>query len=693
MSVNHDASVTVLPANIRNVLLAGHAGSGKTTLIERMLFHTKTIAKMGSIVDGTTVCDHDAEAKAHKHSLTSSLAHFTHAGKRFNVIDSPGSGDFLGHAIGAFAPVETVLIVLDAAKGIEVNARRIARLATEIKLPRMIVINKIDHEEAHLEELLELVRNAFGPECLAVNLPVKGHADVIDVFDHLHADSKHQPAFGSVEDAHRRIVEQVVEMDEALTGEYFEKGDAIDLEKVRRAFEVAMRSGHLVPVCFVSAKTGAGVDDLLHIIADDGPTPQHETPPALMQIAGGQYTIFDPPIDPAAPAVAHVFKIINDPFVGKLAMLRVIQGTVRSKADLYHNEDKKPLRISHLFKVCGKEHAEVHELVAGDIGGVAKLDELKFGSILHADPALHLLPPQLPLPKPLFGLAVELKNHADETKFAAAVHKLTEEDPCFAMERVAATKQTVLRGLGELHLRVILERLKSRGIELTTSPTKVAYKETITLKADGHHRHKKQTGGAGQFGEVYLRVIPLPPDHPDGFEFENATVGGSIPRQFMPAIEKGVRLVLDSGAIAGYPLSGVRVEVYDGKYHDVDSKEVAFVAAGKKAFIDAIQKARPALLEPWVVVETTAPQRYMGDITADISGKRGRVQASDIIDGDLCVVKAVVPLSELGTYASQLKSMTAGQGSYSIEYSHDERTPPALQAQIIAAYKPHGDED
>jgi elongation factor G len=680
-------------AQIRNVLLAGHAGSGKTTLLERILFHAKAIGKMGSIAEGNTVGDYDAEAKAHKHSLTSSLA-FCHCKDRlFNFIDSPGSGDFLGHAIAAFAPVETVLVVLDAAKGIEVNARRIMKLASDLKLPRMVVINKIDHEDASLESLLEQVRAAFGPECLAVNLPVKGHADVIDVFDHLHADSAHQPAFGTCEDAHRKIVEQVVEMDEALTGEYFEKGDDIDIERVRRAFEVAMRSGHLVPVCFVSAKTGAGVDDLLHILADDGPTPLHETPPALVQLVSGRYELFDPPIDPNAPAVAHVFKIINDPFVGKLAMFRVIQGTVRTKADLFHNEDKKPLRMGHIFKVRGKEHVEVHELVAGDIGGVAKLDELKFGSILHADQNLHLLPPQIPLPKPLYGVAVELKNHADETKFAAQVHKLMEEDPCFLMERVAATKQTVLRGLGELHLRVILEKLKTRGIELITHPTKVAYKETITAKADGHHRHKKQTGGAGQFGEVFLRVIPLPQDHPSGFEFENATVGGSIPRQFMPAIEKGVRLVLDSGAIAGYPLGGVRVEVYDGKYHDVDSKEVAFVAAGKKAFIDAIHKARPALLEPWVLLETTAPQRYMGDITADISGKRGRVQASDILEGDLCVVKAVVPLSELATYANQLKSMTGGQGSYTMDYSHDERTPPALQQQIVANYKPHGDED
>jgi len=293
------------------------------------------------------------------------------------------------------------------------------------------------------------------------------------------------------------------------------------------------------------------------------------------------------------------------------------------------------------------------------------------------------------MPKPMFGLAIELKNHADETKFSSSVHKLTSEDPAFIVERIAATKQTVIRGMGDLHLRVMLEKLKHAGIEVLTSPPKIAYKETISIKANGHHRHKKQTGGAGQFGEVYLSVEPLPPDHPDGFEFINETVGGTIPKQFMPAIEKGVRQMLTDGAVAGYPMTGILVSIYDGKYHAVDSKEIAFVNAGKWAFIDGIKNARPRLLEPFVLLEITVPSRYMGDITADLSGKRGRVQTTDMVGVDTCIITATAPLGELQSYSSQLKSMTAGTGIYTMEYSHDEPTPAHVQQEVVAAFKGH----
>lgn len=292
----------------------------------------------------------------------------------------------------------------------------------------------------------------------------------------------------------------------------------------------------------------------------------------------------------------------------------------------------------------------------------------------------------------MYGLAVELKNHADEARFSACTHKLMAEDPCFLVERIAATSQTVMRGLGELHLRIMLEKYRHQmNIELTTATPKVAYKETITAPAEGHHRHKKQTGGAGQFGEVYLRVEPLPADHPDGFEFVNDTVGGSIPRQFLPAVEKGVRQVLSEGAVAGYPMNGIRVAVYDGKYHDVDSKEIAFVTAGRRAFVDAVAKARPVLMEPYVDLEITAPSRYMGDLAGQISTKRGRVQSSEVTIGDLCVVKAKAPMSELQNYTNELRSITGGAGSFTMAYSHDERTPPTVQAAVVAAYKPHAE--
>ena len=696
----------IQPADIRNVLLTGHTGSGKTSLIERMLFENKNIAKLGTINDGNTVCDYEPEEKAHKHSLKSAIVHFIHDRRLFNIIDTPGSTDFAGQALASFPAVEMVLVVVDALKGLEVTTHRIMKTAAALKIPRMIVINKIDNQAVNLGKILSDIKEAFGPECIAMNLPIRGNSDVIDVLDHGTAAGGWDSNLIPVAEAHQRIIEQIVEMDEELTGEYFEKGDHLDPMKVHRAFESALASGHLVPILFCSSLTGAGVADLLHIIAEQSPSPLEASTLALShpQLGNGSpiHTLhegadshdFIPDARPEAPCIAHIFKVISDPYMGKLAVVRIIQGTLKSKSEMFLNDSKKPIRIVHLFKMFGNQHAEADHLSCGDIGVIPKIEELKYNSILHQDPAhATITPPVMALPKPLYGIAIELKNHADETKFAAASHKMMEEDPCFTVEHVAATGQTLFKGLGELHLRIIVEKLKNRfGVEVTTKPMKVAYRETITALADGHHRHKKQTGGSGQFGEVYLRIEPLPSDHPTGFEFVNETVGGTIPRQYMPAIEKGCRMVLTGGAIAGYPLTGVKVTVYDGKYHDVDSKEVAFVSAGKKAFIYAVQKAKPALLEPFVKVEVTAPQKHIGDITADLSGRRGRIENSDS-DGDSCVVTATVPLAELTAYTNELKSMTAGQGSFTMDFSHEERTPPAVQASVMAQYKPHADEE
>jgi elongation factor G len=685
-------------ADIRNICLVGHAGSGKTTLTERLLLATGVIKRMGAVEEGTTVSDWTEEERHHKHSLQPSVVHFEYEGHDVSVIDTPGLMDFLGHAIACLPAVETVAVVVDAVRGIETVTRRMMSVAAERSLPRMIIVNKMDHPEAEPEMLVEQLREAFGPICLPINLPTPGRKDVINVFEHDGSDSKgDQTDFSSVHEAHRRIVEQVIEVDEDLTLQYLESGEGagFDPKKLHAAFERALEQGHLVPVCFVSAKTGVGVDDLLHVLASLCPSPDEVHPSEFLKkdaAGGGNERDYRPDPEPMRPLIAHVFKVATDPFVGKLGVFRVHQGVIRGKQDLLLDDAKKTVRVGHMFRLQGKDHAEVHELGPGQIGALAKIDELKLNSVLHeshdAD-GVRLKP--LPMPRPMYGLAVELKNHADETKFSAAVHKLTAEDPSFAVERIAATKQTVIRGMGELHLRVVLEKLRATGIDVLTSTPKIAYKETITVKANGHHRHKKQTGGAGQFGEVYLTVEPLPTDHPEGFEFHNETVGGSIPRQFMPAIEKGVRQALSDGAIAGYPMKGICVRVYDGKYHDVDSKEIAFVTAGRKAFIDGIRNARPVLLEPYVTAEITAPAKYMGDITADLSGKRGRVQDTDV-SGDQMVIRALVPLGELQSYTGQLKSMTGGTGSFVMEYSHDEQTPHHIQQDVVAAYKPHEDD-
>lgn len=690
------------PADIRNVVLAGHGGCGKTTLAERLLFASGAIKKIGTVEEGNTVSDHTKEEIHHKHSLTSSIMHFLHNGHMVNLIDTPGLSDFLGHSIAAFPAVETVAVVIDAVKGIESTTRRLMNVAGDRKIPRMIIVNKIDHQDADVEGLVERIQEVFGAMCLPINLPADGGKRVVNVFDHDGSDSEGDKAdFGNIRDAHKAIIEQIVEVEERLMETYLEKGEAFNPEDLHAAFEKCLEQAHLVPICFCSAKTGVGIEDLMHIFADLCPNPIEVQPPEFsytpLSPGGdpGSEQDFIPKPDPAGKVLAHVFKVTTDPFVGKLAFFRVHSGVVRTKTELFLNEQKKALRIGHLYRVRGKEMVEVESLGPGDMGAVSKIDELHFNGVLHDSHELdsvHLNP--LPLPRPMFGLAVELKNHADETKFANACHKLTDEDPCFKVERIAATKQTVLSGLGELHLRVVLERLKENfGIDLLTSRPKVAYKETITAKADGHHRHKKQTGGSGQFGEVYLRVEPLPADHPEGFEFASEVVGGTVPRQYWPAVEKGCRLVLTDGAIAGYPLSGVRVVLYDGKYHDVDSKEIAFVTAGKRAFIDAVGKARPALMEPFVILEITVPNKYMGDITGMLSAKRGRVLDTDISGIDAAVIKAQAPLAEVQNFSNELKSLTGGQGTYTMDYSHDEKTPPHVQQEVVAAFKPKHDEE
>ena len=680
------------PDSIRNITLTGGGGCGKTTLTERLLFKTGVITRMGSVEEKNTVSDYTEEEKHAHHSLSATPVFFEHDGVLVNLIDTPGMGDFVGHAVASLPACESCVVMIDAAKGIEPVTRRIMNVAADRNLPRLIIINKIDDRNANCEGVVEAIKAAFGPICLPINLPSAGGTAIVNVFEHEDGEAD----FSSPAEAHTRILEQVVEVNPDLMSEYLEKGgEGLDHKKVHEAFEQALREAHLVPICFLSAKSGVGIDDLLNIFTHYCPSPEEGNPRPFIKAddAGGK-TEFHAKPNAEGELLAHVFRVTSDPFVGKLGVFKVHQGTVRAKSEVYIDDGRKAVRIGHLFKLRGKEHVECDAIGPGDIGCVAKVDEVHFNSVLHAHSGEHISLRPLPMPKPMYGLAVELKNHKDESKFSPAVGKLMAEDPCFIVERIAATKQTVARGIGEMHVRVMLERLKSTyGIDVETATPKVAYKETIAAKGDGHHRHKKQSGGSGEFGEVYLRVMPLPSDHPEGFEFENATVGGSIPKQFMPAIEKGIRQVLADGAIAGFPMTGIRVEVYDGKHHPVDSKEVAFTKAGKRAFVEAVQKAKPVLLEPFVLLEVTIPNKYMGDITGDLSTKRGRVQDTEMTGDDTCIIKAVAPLSELQNYSNELKSITGGAGAYSMDFSHTEQTPAHLQAEVVAAFKPHGEED
>ena len=677
------------PDLIRNVCVCGHSGAGKTTLVERLLFEAGEIKRLGSVEDGNTVSDFTEEERQFHHSLHPTIVRFHYDQHQVNLIDTPGMSDFIGHAIACLPATETALIVIDAAKGIDSEAKRFMQISEQLNLARMLLVNKMDAADVDLAALTAQIQDAFGETCLPINLPTPSRDDVVDIFE---TQSHDATAFGTAEQAHQRIVEQVVEVDEELMAEYLEAGEqGLQPDRVHAAFEQALRDRHLVPIVYASAKTGAGIRHLLHVAASLLPNPVEANPRPIQQ--GGQLLLTT--FDASRPTIAHIFQVLNDKHLGKLGIFRVHQGTVRSKSELYLDDQRKPLRIGHVMHLHGKEYQDAEEIGPGEMGAIAKIDELHYDGILHdgatPDNPPHMLP--LALPQPMYGLAIELKNHADETKFSTVIRRLQAEDPCLLLERVAATKQTVLRGLGELHLRVILEKLSTQyGIKLETSPPKIAYKETITNPAEGHHRHKKQTGGAGQFGEVYLRVKPLPPSDANGFEFENQTVGGSIPKQFMPSIEKGIRQVLQDGAVAGYPMTGIRVEVYDGKYHDVDSKEIAFVTAGKKAFIDAVKKASPVLLEPYVAVKVSIPAAALGDVTSDLALRRGRINDTQILDGS-CLVGATAPLGELQNYATHLKSMLAGDsGSFVLEYSHDEPAPADVQRQLMAAYQPHEDD-
>ena len=665
------------PEAIRTIALVGHGGSGKTTLAEALLASAGAIVSPGSVDRGTTVCDFEPLEKQYQHSLNAAVAHLQHGDTRVHLIDTPGLPDFIGRAIGVLPAAETAAIVVNAQNGIEMITSRMMQWAKKRDLCRMIIINKIDAENVDLPGVLAKLQAAFGKECLPINLPADGGARVVDCFFNPAGTAD----FSSVEEAHGALVDQVVEVDEELMAKYLEQGEVAP-EQLHAPFEKALREGHLIPVCFVSARNGAGVAELLDVIVKLMPNPTEGNPPKFLKGEGAKAQPVGAEPDPKKHVLAHVFKVMIDPFVGKVGVFRVHQGTITKDTQLYVGAERKAFKVGHAYLLRGKEFVETDALVPGDIGAVAKVDEVHFDAVLHDshdEDHLHLVP--LEFPTPMHSLAIEPKRRGDEQKISDALHKLAAEDPTFKIEHNTTVNQTIISGLGDLHMRYILDRMANQyHAEVTTKPPRIPYRETITARAEGHHRHKKQTGGAGQFGEVFLKVEPL--KRGSGFEFVDQVKGGAIPYQFIPAVEKGVRQVLETGPVAGYPVHDVRVTVYDGKYHDVDSKEVAFIAAGKRAFMDAIGKARSIILEPIVNIEITAPEHSMGDIAGDLSAKRGQLTGTDSAAPGTLVIKGQVPLSELNNYQARLKSVTAGQGSYAIEFARYDPVPPNVQKTL-----------
>ncbi len=674
--------VSYTTESIRNIALVGHGASGKTTLVESILHQIGKLPAPGSVEKGNTVCDFDPQEKVHQHSLDSALVHFDCSGARINLIDTPGFADFLGQAIAVLPAVETVAVVINAQTGIEAITQRIMERASERRQCRMIIVNKIDAENLDLAGLVGQIQEGFGKECLPINLPAGGGARVVDCFFNPAGDSD----FSSVASAHSALIDQVVEMDEELMALYLDQGEDLQPEQLHAPFEKALREGHLIPICFVSARTGAGVKELLDIFVKLLPNPTEANPEPFLKGAANPELLHCAP-DPGKHLVAHVFKVLIDPFIGKLSIFRIHQGTITKDSQLFIGDGRKPFKVGHLFQIHGKEHPEMAAGIPGDLCAVAKVDDIHRDVVLHDshdEDQIHLRP--VCFPTPLFGLAIRAATRGDEQKLSDTVHKLLEEDPCLTLEHNTHTKETVLRGLSDLHLRITLEKMQQRyNLQVETQPPKIAYKETISQNAEGHHRHKKQTGGAGQFGEVFMRIEPLPRDA--GFEFVSEVVGGTIPTSFLPAVEKGVREALQEGAIAGYPMQDVRAIAYDGKYHPVDSKEIAFITAGREAFLDAVSKARPIILEPIVNLEVRAPGDCVGAITGDLSSRRGRIAGTDAEPQGMSIINAQVPLAELDGYESHLKSVTGGHGSYSVELSHYDPVPSDIQHKLQTTYK------
>ncbi|MHC4386670.1 MAG: elongation factor G, partial [Planctomycetota bacterium] len=611
--------------DIRNIVLLGHGSSGKTSLAEAILHSTGAINRLGSIDEKNTVGDFDEEEKERGNSIHSALMHVDHEGKLVNIIDTPGYPGFISPALVSISAAETAVVVIGAAAGIEMNTRKLFQAATDANKARVIVINRIDADNVDLTELIGQIQETFGSQCRCANLPTADKSAIINCITTQEGDS---PVM-SPADAYTELLESVIEVDDELMEAYL-GGEEVSPQKVAEVFVKALMAGTIVPIVFTDSRKEVGIKELLELIVNCTPSPA-DVPPA--KLINGEETT-EVKADPNGPFAGQVIRVGFDPRSNmKYASIRVFSGSLDTGTSLLVNDAKKPIRPGHPLKMQGTEAKEIDKGVCGDIATLAKIEELKIGDLVH-DGKFAGKFEMRPLPKPMFALALEPASRGDEGKISVALDKLTAEDACFTVSHDTQTKELVINGMGDLHLRIMLSKLENRyKINVNTKPPKIPYRETITGKGEGHYRHKKQSGGAGQFGEVYLRIEPIERDSDPSLEYSWDIFGGSIPSQFEPAVLKGIQDVMSSGYLAGFPMQDVKVSVYDGKYHAVDSKEVAFRAAGKGAFMDALGKARPSLLEPIVDIEITIPSENMGDITGDLASRRGRVSGQDMLAG------------------------------------------------------------
>ena len=685
---------TYAAASIRNVAVVGHNGSGKTQLISALLFSAGATNRLGRVDDGTAPTDFDEEAIVRKHTLAATPAWLDWHGTKVNLVDTPGFGNFLSETGATLRVTDAALVVVDAVAGVEVQTERVWALADDEHLAKFVVVNRLDRERASFATALEDLHAAFGRTLVPVQLPYgeeKGFRGVIDLVAQRaytyeggtgrgKAVAVPESIAAEAKNAREALVELVAEADDELMSRFFDEGTLTDDELVA-GLRTAVRTGAVVPVFCASGAENIGTDRLLEALVQYTPSPTDRPLTAVEKSSGNAVTTT---ADDAGPTRVFIWKTVADPFAGRISLFRVVTGIVRNDSTLTNLARGTQERIAHLMALQGKTQAQVSELHAGDLGAIAKLKDAQTGDTL-SDRATDLTLPPIAFAAPLMSYALEPKSRGDEEKISTALHRLQEEDPTIRTDRDPRTHEQLISGQGQMHLEVTVAKLKRRfGVDVTLKLPRIPYLETITASTEAHGRHKKQTGGHGQFGDCKIRVEPLP--RGADFQFEDDIFGGSIPRQYVPAVEKGIQEARTRGFLAGFPMVDFKATVFDGSYHAVDSNELAFKMAGSLAFRDAMTRARPVLLEPIMQVEVHAPNEFAGDLMGDLNGRRGRISGMEA-RGHATVIKAQVPMSEMLTYEQHLTSATGGRGSYHMTHSHYEEVPAHLQAKIVAAHK------
>ena len=667
--------------NIRNIALIGHSSCGKTSLAEAMLFKAKVTQRLGSVDDGTTIFDYEPDEIEKKHSINSSLAHFNWKDKDINLIDTPGYSDFIGDVISSLAATDIAIVTISGVEGVQINTRKVWNLAKEQGLSRAIIITKMDSENINAESILQAIESNFGNECIPINLPIIDNGTFKGVIGtlNLNEESVKLPIVGDINAINEKIIESIVCIDDDLMEKYLE-GEVIDAKKLNDCLVSAIANGNLIPIFFCSSSNDIGISEILDTIALNFPSPENVTKKKFKM--SDKEVEVNP--DNSEEFVAQVFKSIIDPFVGKLSYFRIFSGKLEHDSHFFNSRTKNKEKASHMFKILGKEQKHLDSAITGDIVAISKIDNIEISDTLCTEKHEGFLP-DINFPTPMVSLALEPKSKGSEQKISEALTKLSIEDKTFQISHDPQTHELVVTGISNLHLNGMLERMKRRfDIDVNTKPPKIPYKETISGKSSSHYKHKKQSGGRGQYGEVYIRLEPL--ERGDGFKFKNSIVGGAIPGQYIPAVEKGIKETLNKGILCGYPIVDFQVDLYDGSFHSVDSSEAAFKVAASKALHEAFNSAKPVLLEPVVNLEVVSPGEYMGEISGNLSSRRGRIQGIDAI-GDMQVVKAAIPMAEIRNYESELKSITGGQGTYTMEFSHYDIVASHIASEIISNEK------